>query len=108
MFNDMPSLPPCEAANHWALIIKPYEPVNHTSHVVESVVTERDRPMCWAPPVYFMAMSSATGRTVYIPAPEPIRFPIPAEGELAKAVAQIRAAKAAASEQSRSENLWAR
>ncbi|MFI7706535.1 hypothetical protein [Nonomuraea sp. NPDC049480] len=80
----------------------------HEPHVIENVAIERDWPMYWAPPVYFMAMSSATGRTVYIPAPESIRFPIPTEGELAKAVAQTRDAKAAASEQSRSEDLWAR
>lgn len=106
----MSPLPPREAANHSRMAIaaaidavkKPHEP-----HVNENVVTERLWPMHWASHRYFMAMTSATGRTIYIQAPAaPVT--IFAQSELAKAVMQTRAAKAAASEQPRLENLWAR
>ncbi|MEV6157910.1 hypothetical protein AB0L53_46985 [Nonomuraea sp. NPDC052129] len=80
----------------------------HQPHVIENVVTERLWPMHWASPRYFMAMASATGRTIYIQAPALAPIPITAQGELSKAVAQTRAAKAAAPEQTRSEASWAR
>jgi hypothetical protein len=59
----------------------------HQPHVIENVVTER---------------------TFYIQVPALAPIPISAQGELSKAVAQTRAAKAAASEQTRSEASWAR
>jgi hypothetical protein len=50
----------------------------------------------------------ASGFIFYRQVEEMIRIPFPTEGELAKAAAQTRAAKTAASEQSRTEDSWAR
>lgn len=62
--------------------------------------------MLWASPFCYEAVVTASGPIVYRRAPLTIRRPMRMEGELAKSVAQT-AAKAAASEQFRSEDLWA-
>ncbi len=102
-------LPAREAANHSAMafvevivaVKTPRKP-----HVIENPVAEWHWRAYWASPVYLMAMTSATGGTVYIPAPAPAQIPTGALGELAKAVAQTRAATAF--ERSTSEASWAR
>ncbi|WP_165977846.1 hypothetical protein [Nonomuraea diastatica] len=90
-------LPARETANHTAMaIVEAIDAVKmpHKPHVIENPVAEWRWRAYWAPPVYFMAMTSATGETVYIPAPAPAQIPTSALGELAKAVAQTRAATA--------------
>lgn len=81
----MPSPLPSEAANHHAMAVN---------------------PTMWTPPGCLLPVMTATGTTLYRPTPEPRWFPMPAQGELAKAAAQTRA-KAAASK-SRTEDSWAR
>ncbi|MFD8529483.1 hypothetical protein ACFV0L_18885 [Streptosporangium canum] len=67
----------------------------HEPLVVDNAITERPWPMFWASPGYFVPVVTASGRTIWRQAPELIHFPIPTEGELAKAVKQVRAARAA-------------
>jgi hypothetical protein len=98
-------LPARETANHTAMAIDAVK-TPHKPHVIENPVAEWHWRAYWAPPVYFMAMTSATGGTIYIPAPAPAQIPTGALGELAKAVAQTRAATAF--ERSTSEASWAR
>ncbi|MEV0307829.1 hypothetical protein [Nonomuraea fuscirosea] len=101
-------LPVPEAANHSAMaFVEAIDAVKtpRKPHVIENPVAEWRQRAYWAPPVYFMAMTSATGGAVYIPAPAPAQIPATV-GELAKAVAQTRAATAF--ERSRSEASWAR
>lgn len=58
----------------------------------------------WSFPGRYEAVVTATGRIIYRQLPEMIRVPFPTEGELAKAVAQTRAARSAAEESSRRES----
>ncbi|WP_431928730.1 hypothetical protein [Nonomuraea jabiensis] len=58
----------------------------------------------WSFPGRYEAVVTATGGIIYRQLPEMICVPFPTEGELAKAVRQDRAARAAAEESPRRES----
>ncbi|MEQ4717837.1 hypothetical protein [Nonomuraea sp. B19D2] len=111
MFGDAPPLPFPEAANHNAMAIDdvktPLQP-----EVTDHVITDQPLSTLWTSPrgreVIMTPAGPVVYRWIYEPAPEMSGFPMPTKGKLAKAVAQTRATKAAASEQSRPEASWAR
>ncbi|MER7365997.1 hypothetical protein [Nonomuraea wenchangensis] len=110
MPGELPPLPFPEAANHSAMAMDavktPREP-----EATDQVITDRPWYTLWISPQGHEVIMTPAGPVIYrwiYPALEMSPLPMHTEGKLAKAAAQTRDAKAAASEQSRSEASWAR
>ncbi|GAA3723079.1 hypothetical protein GCM10022224_104550 [Nonomuraea antimicrobica] len=102
MFDDLPPLPPCEAANHSAMAMDAVK-TPHEPQAIDNVSTVQSCSTLWTSPQGYQVIMTPAGpivyRWIYRPAEEMTQFPMPTEG---------KRAKAAASEQSRSEASWAR